>query len=147
MPGVSTISAPQSRHDLTPFQAHRIGHGQDQVQALHGGDQGQADACIAASRFDDDRILIDFPLTDSFFNHGRCDAVLDAAQGIHVLQFSQNPGLEAVPGLPMGQFQKRRVANQLGQILCHMLHILSSFLAIEKRHLLMQMALQIDVCP
>ena len=81
------------------------------MQPLHGGDQGQADARIAAGRFDDDRILIDFPLTDPLFDHRRCDAVLDAAQGIHVLQLGQDPGLEAVPGLPMSQFQKRRVAD------------------------------------
>ena len=38
-----------------PFQTHGVGHDDDQLVALHGGDKGQADSSVAAGWLDEHR--------------------------------------------------------------------------------------------
>jgi len=45
--------------ELAALQAHRLGHGEDELEALGGGDEGERDAGVAAGGFDEDGVLID----------------------------------------------------------------------------------------
>ena len=78
--GVSTRFAPSIAQQRTAFQAHRLGHGERQVIALGGGDEGQGDARVAAGRLDDLRVRVENAVLLGGLDHRPADAVLDAAE-------------------------------------------------------------------
>lgn len=83
-------------HDLAAFDAHRFRHGDDDAISLGCGYSAQADAGVAAGRFDDHRFRIQDAFCFSVFDHRFSDSVFYAAGRVEVFQFSEQICLEAV---------------------------------------------------
>ena len=102
------------------LNGHGVGHGQYQLVATYGRNISQADTRIARRRLYDGSVLVDEALALASFNEGQRRAVLDAPQGVQVLQFHDEAGLQLqfLPG--PGQFQQRCVANQVYKTVCYL---------------------------
>jgi len=89
-PGREDDLGPEYGQQLTPLDAHRLRHGQDQPIAACGGHKGKGDPRIAACRFNDDRFLGDDPLLLGILDHGDADPVLHTGKGIEGLHFDDH---------------------------------------------------------
>ena len=100
-------------HQLAALNAHRLGHDDDDAVAAGSRHAGQTDAGVAGGRLDDDRARLEQALCLCVVDHCLCDAVLDTAGRIEVLELRQNLCFEVLLLLDMHQLQKRSVADQL----------------------------------
>ena len=102
--------------ELASFKAHRLRHGQHQLQTPRGGHEGQRDAGVPAGRFDQHGILVDAARGERVVNHGHADAVLDAGERVEELQLEQDVRDRAVG--PRGALEpdERGVADGLGDV-------------------------------
>ena len=96
------------------FQAHGLGHGDDELVAAGGAGEGQADAGVAAGRLDDGRVLVDLAVALGGVDHGHADAVLDRPERIEALQLGDDGGLGVADHA--AQPDQRRVADGLGDV-------------------------------
>ena len=94
------------------FEAHALGHGDDELVAAGGAGEGQADAGVAAGRLDDDRVLGDLAVALAGVDHGDADAVLDRPERIEVLHLGDNGRLGVADHA--AQPDERRVADASG---------------------------------
>ena len=76
--------------ELAAFNAHGVGHGQDQGISLDGSGDGKSDSGVAAGGFNDQGAGSKFTGFFSFFNHGNTHAVFDTAAGVEELYFCKN---------------------------------------------------------
>ena len=75
------------------FDAHGFGHGEDELVALGGGDEGQRDAGVAAGGLDEDGFAgLDFAGFLGVLDHGHADAVLDAGEGVLAFELGDDGG-------------------------------------------------------
>ena len=97
------------------LQAHGVGHDQNQLVALHRGDERQSDSGVAAGRFDQHRFAgMNFAGALRFVNHAHADAVFHAGQRILALQLRHD-----FRDAALGDFvqpHQRRVADQLRNV-------------------------------
>ena len=100
-------------HQLAALHTHGLRHDNNDAVAPGGGHRGKADTGVAGGGLDDDRTLLQQPLSLSIVDHGLGNTVLDGAGGIKVLQLGQKGGLKTQLLLNMGQLQQRSLADQL----------------------------------
>ena len=98
---------------IAALDGHGLGHGEDDAVAAGRRDSRQTDAGVAGGRLDDDRARLEQALCLCVVDHCLCDAVLDTAGRIEVLELRQNLCFEVLLLLDMHQLQKRSVADQL----------------------------------
>ena len=110
---------PVGRQQPPAFHAHGVGHGEDDPVAPGGGQGRQADAGVAAGRLDDDRLGRQLARSLGRVQHGKGDAVLDAARGVKALNFSKQSRLQTVSGGVAGEGDQGGVAHQLAYILIY----------------------------
>jgi hypothetical protein len=108
--------------ELAALGAHRLRHGQDELEALGGGDEGQRDAGVAAGRLDQDAVLGDLAGLDGLIDHREADAVLDAREGVEEFQLEQDLRLGAVGGRGAVQAHEGGVADGLGDVVVYLGH-------------------------
>ena len=80
-------------HQLASLDGEGLGHDEDQLVALDGGDEGEPDAGVARSRLDDDAARLEDAALLRVFDHRQRDAVLDRAA--RVLTFELHPDLDS----------------------------------------------------
>jgi hypothetical protein len=92
---------------------HPLGHGQHQLIALGGADEGERDAGVARGRLDDRGSPgLDPSLPLGGLDHGHADPVLDRAGGVVDLELADELG--AALGGESGEAHERRVPRALG---------------------------------
>lgn len=84
-----------------------------------GRNGSKADAGVATRGLDDDRIGIKQAVCLGFVDHGLRDAVLDRTGWLEVLDLGDNPGIQAVIVFVIRQLDKRRIANELKDVLMY----------------------------
>ena len=100
-------------HQLAALHAHGLRHDDDDPIATGGGHGGQTDAGITGSRLDDNAAGLQQALRLCVVDHGTGDTILHGAGGVEILQLAQQPGLQTVRLLQMGQLQQGSVADEL----------------------------------
>lgn len=78
------------------FKAHRFGHSKDEFVTASGGNEGEGDTGIAASRFDDRAAWFEGAGLFGSVDHGHADTVFDAAEGVVRFHFDGDSGMEAL---------------------------------------------------
>ena len=89
-PGVRISSAPRACEQLAALDRHRVGHDQRALVAFGRGDERQADAGVAAGRFDDGVARLDLAGLLRFVHHRDGDAVLDRRERVERLEFGDD---------------------------------------------------------
>ncbi len=115
--------APWRQHDLRSVMLQEasslgrgvVGHGDDQPVALDRRDQRQADAGVAAGRFDDGVSRLQRAALFGRLDHRQSDAVLDAAGGVEGLELDQHLGV--LVSRQSSQSHHRRRADELEHII------------------------------
>ena len=100
-------------HQLAALHAHGLRHDDDDPIATGGGHGGQTDAGITGSRLDDNAAGLQQALRLCVIDHGTGDTILHGTCGVEILQLAQQPGLQTVLLLQMGQLQQGSVADEL----------------------------------
>jgi hypothetical protein len=112
--GQHELRAERAQH-RAPLRAHRLGHGQDDVVALHGRHERERDAGVAAGRLDDHGdARLDQAVALGGLDHREADPVLDAIRGVPALELRDDPRRDA--GDDPVQLDQRRAPDQLGRI-------------------------------
>ena len=101
------------------FDAHGVGHGQDELVPEHGGRNGQPDAGVAAGGLDDRRAAFEHAATFGVQDHGHADAVLHAGSGVERFDFREDFGLALVH---LVDSHERGVADGLEDVSGDMFH-------------------------
>jgi len=114
---------PENLEDPPALRGHRLGHREDQLQALRGRDEREGDARVAARRLDQHRVLVDAPALQGIVDHGEADAVLDARERVEELELEQYLGLRPVGGRRPVQADERRVADRLRDVVVYLGHM------------------------
>lgn len=107
---------------VSAFDAHRVGHRQDQSVFANGGDERQADSGVAAGRLDDDAARFEQAFFLCVVDHGQRYAVFHAAGRIEIFEFCNDPGGKVVFAAVLVQFEQRSVADQIGQSFGNFFH-------------------------
>ena len=110
---------PISFHKVATFHAHRLGHGEDELVALHGGGQRQAHARVAAGGLDDGGARLEGSLPLGIFYHGQAHAVFHAAARVKKLHLRYDGRVEALKSGKLAEFDQWRVANEVGDVLVY----------------------------
>ncbi len=90
MAGGQQDFGPPGTQDFLPFDAGRLGHGQQQTVALDGAYQGQPDAGVARGGLDDGLARGECPGFFAVLDHEQGGPILDGSAGIHVFQLGQD---------------------------------------------------------
>ena len=86
----------ESKKQHAALEAHGLGHGEDELVALHRGDESQTDAGIAAGGLDEDGFAgVNFSLLLGGFDHGEADAVFHAVDGVSAFELGDNASVGA----------------------------------------------------
>ena len=113
---------PQRPQQITAFEAHRFGHGEDDAITLHRGHPCQSHSRVAARRFDDDATGPQGAAPFHIFNHGQSHTVFHAAAGVEIFQFDNEPRFQLQFLFNSLHFEQWRVANKLRQIAIYFAH-------------------------
>ena len=108
--------------ELAALQAHRLGHGEDELEALGGGDEGERVAGVAAGGLDEDGVLVDAAGFEGLVDHGEADAVLHAGERVEELEFEGDLGDGAVLFGGAIEADEWRVADGLGDVVVYFAH-------------------------
>ena len=76
-----------SGDEVAAFDGHGFRHGEDSAVTFGSCDGSQADAGVAAGRFDDDRAFFEDAFLFSVFNHGFGDTVFGRASRVESVEF------------------------------------------------------------
>ena len=106
-------------HELAALDRHGVGHHNDNAVASRGGDGSKANAGVATRWLDDDRVGIEQTVCLGLVDHGLRDAVLNRAGRLEVLDLADEPGAQTVVVFVIRQLDKRRVADELEDILVY----------------------------
>jgi hypothetical protein len=112
----------EGHQQATALEAHGLGHGQRQGNALGGGYIGQGNTRVAAGWFDE---LLPRPQDTALFgilDHGRSDATLDGIGGIAALDLGQHKGFR--PCRHAIEAHQGGVSDGMGIVRIPMRHIL-----------------------
>ena len=93
-----------SFQQVAPFHRHAFRHGQDRTVAASRSNAGQGDTCIAAGRFDDDRIFLQQAPGFSSVDHRHGDAVFGTAGRVKIFQLGDDSRLRSKFPIIVGQF-------------------------------------------
>ena len=106
------------------FQRHGLGHGQDDLVALGGGDEGQRDPGVAGGRFDDGGARLEHAATFSLLDHGHADAVLHGSERVEELALEQylRGRIHAQTGGNAVQADERRAPDGLDDVVVDAAH-------------------------
>ncbi len=85
----------QDPQQVTAFQAHAFGHAEDAAVTFGRRHEGQGDAGIARSWFNDGAAGVQQTVSFGGLDHGLADAVFHAVEGIAGLQLHVNVGQAA----------------------------------------------------
>ena len=99
---------------IAALDAHRFGHGEDDLVPSGGRDGSQADAGVAAGGLDDDRAGLQQALGLRIIDHGLGDSVLDASRRIEIFQLAVDRRAQLIFRDVVRQLQQRRSADQVG---------------------------------
>ena len=113
----------EGREQVAPLDAHRIGHRQRHAVSFGRSDKRQPDARVAARGFDDLGPGLQNAPSLGVFDHRQRDAVLDASSRVEIFQLGDQRRLQAVLTAVVRQFQQRRAADQIRQMLGYFAHI------------------------
>ena len=94
------------QHQAAALNAHAVGHHQNQLVALDGGHQGQANARVARGGLDDGAAGLQRARFFCVFHHGQRNAVLDRATGVAALGFHPH----------VGRWAKQAVDADMGRV-------------------------------
>ncbi len=72
-----------------------VSHHEDALITFDRGGEGQADACVAGSCFDDRAAGFDLAFPLGGFDHGDTDAILHGKAGIEILHLGKNQRLQS----------------------------------------------------
>ncbi len=116
---------------LAALHRHRVGHHQRALVALCRGHEGQADAGVAARRFDDGLPRFELARLLRFADHGDGDAIFDRGERIEGFQFRSH--LRRSGGDDAVEPHERRAPDQLGDVVVDLsVHCSSSCIAPPK---------------
>ena len=103
----------QCGEQVAPLQAHGLGHGEDDLIALDGGDIAQAHAGVAAGGLHDNGARLEQTLGLRVLNHVLGGPVLGGGKGIEALQLGQQGGGQVVGGFVPLQAEQGGVADEV----------------------------------
>ncbi|MNT28115.1 hypothetical protein D3C72_1637780 [compost metagenome] len=103
----------QRLQHLAALQAHGGGHGQHQLVATGGGDEGQTDAGVARGRFDDGHARLELAAAFGVPDHVRADAAFDRIARVTPFDLGQDG--HAARGNAVDLHQ-RRVTDGVGVV-------------------------------
>ena len=103
-----------SLREFAALDAHRLGHRQNDFVATNCADKRQADARVAAGRFDDGAALAENAFLLGIENHTEGNAVLDAATRIEELHFRDDVRFQVAIRSKGAELYQRRLADELG---------------------------------
>ena len=83
------------QHQAAAFDAHAVGHHQNQFVALDRSHQRQANASVARGRLDDGAAGLQRAGFFGVLDHGQCNAVFDGAAGVAALGLDPDVGIRA----------------------------------------------------
>ena len=110
--------------ELAALNGHGLGHGEDEVVALHGGDKREAHARIAARRLDDRRTRLEGTGLLGLFDHRHRNTVLHTATRIEELNLHQHAGTALVQ--LVGDLHERSAANLFQNATVDLTHLRTS---------------------
>ena len=102
-----------SEHQPAAFDAHAVGHDEDELVALHRRDHGEADAGVAGGRLDDRAAGFQLAGPLGVLDHGQRDAVLDRSAGVGPFRLHPHFGAVAEQAVDA---DVRRIADRLEDI-------------------------------
>ena len=111
------------RDELAALDGHRIRHREDQVVALHRGDQRQADAGVAARRLDERAAGLEDAGLLRRLDHRERDAVLHGTARVEVLDLRDHLRGTLVE---LADADERRIADQFGNVFVDVGHGVAS---------------------
>ena len=130
-------------HELTPLDAHRLGHDDDDAIAPRRRNRGKTDSGVAGGGLDDDGIGIEQSPALGVVDHRLGDAVLDRAGGVEIFKLGQQTRLQLLFLFDMRQLQQRGLSDQLiggcknnrhVKILLKISIIITSFVSPQRLH-------------
>ena len=90
------------------FQRHLVRDYENQTVTFSGGDQGEAQAGVAGSRFNDGSTRFQFFLLLRGFDHGQRHSIFDRAGWILIFQLDEQAALASIEP---GAFHERSIPD------------------------------------
>jgi len=112
----------ENLEELAALKGHRLGHGEDELEAVGGGDEGQGDASVTGGGLDERGALIDAAGLEGLDDHGVADAVLHAGERIEELELEEHLGDRAVGGGGAVEADEGRIADGFGDVVVDTSH-------------------------
>ena len=106
-------------HEVAALDAHRFGHGEDEVIATDGRDECQSYARVSAGGFNDGRTWFEDAFLLCIFYHRQCDAVFYTSARVEEFNLCDDGSLEPFEGGEFLEFQKGSVTDKLGKLFCY----------------------------
>src|SRR5690606_27827195 len=106
----------ENLEELAALHRHGLGHGEDELEALGRGHEGQRDAGVAGGRLDEHGVLVDAAGLEGLLNHRETDAVLHGRERVEEFELEQNFGLGAMGGGGAVETNQRGVPNGLSDV-------------------------------
>ena len=100
-------------NEVAPFDGHGFRHGEDSAVAFGGGDSGQADARVAACRFNDNCAGLQETLFLGVVQHRFYDTVLYATCRVEILKLRVDFRVQFICFFVVGEFKKRSAADEV----------------------------------
>ncbi len=116
---------PENLEELAALKGHRLGHGEDELETLGGGNEGQRDAGVAGSRLDQNGVLVDAAGLQGLLDHGVADTVFDGGERVEKFQLEQHFRLRVVSGGGAIETDERGVTDGLGDVVVDAGHNIS----------------------
>ena len=101
------------RRELATLDRHRVGHREDELVALHRGDEREADAGVAARRLDERAARLQDAGLLRRLDHRERDAVLHGPARVEVLDLDDHLRGALVE---LADADERRIADQFGNV-------------------------------
>ena len=101
-----------SFEQLATFDAHCVGHGENRTITASRRETCQTDTRVAACRFDNHAVGLEFAVAFRMFNHCFGDAIFNGAGGVEVFELDEQPSVEFDGRRKIFRVKQRRVANQ-----------------------------------
>ena len=109
-------------YEVATLHAHGLGHGEDELVALHRRHQSQAHTCVAARRLDDGCAGLKDAFRFGILDHGECHAVFHASAGVEIFHLCDDRRFKTLKCRKLPKFEKRSVAHKISELLCYLSH-------------------------
>ena len=110
---------------VATLHTHRLGHRQDELVTLDGGDEGESYASITAGGFDDGGSWFQQSFLLCVLYHGEGDTVFHTTARVEKLYFGDDRCLQSFRCRVVVQFEQGSSPNKLGQLFCNLCHNIS----------------------